>query len=259
MREIMNTKTAIFFFATLAFGAAGCISGCSNSDPEPPAYSVPAGPVRGRPRAEVPPEPANVEAESVGPEDSKVEPAQSPHPAVELAIRFLPEAPTTDDDISVQVFGYGDIPPTYVWFRNENEILRGIKPTLKKGGFEKGDRIKVEVIAGENRGKASLTIANRPPIFTSVPPLIEKGTLYEADIQGRDPDGDKVFLLLPAPVAGVRVNEMKLIVDPAQFGSEKRTIPVGLSDGENVAGYLYTIQIKATTTPGKPEVTGSQK
>jgi hypothetical protein len=61
------------------------------------------------------------------------------------------------------------------------------------------------------------------------------------EVQGFDPDSDAVWLKLPANVPGVRAAGLNLEFD-LDFVTEKRSIPVILTDGTDDTAFLYSVR-----------------
>jgi hypothetical protein len=166
-----------------------------------------------------------------------------------LRVNILPESPTSSDDLRA-VFNEGGNALTLRWEKN-GQVLEGENaPRLAKSHFAKGDVITLNVTAGSQEGKASVTIANSPPEIRSVrftPDQICRGVNVTAVPEGIDADGEEIRYECKWIINGEETTEDSLVLTSDRF-KKGDTISVAITpfDGSG-AGKTYRSQ--AITVP----------
>lgn len=124
--------------------------------------------------------------------------AQAPPPVSSgaqggLAVKILPEAPLSTNDLQAAVSGKGNA--ALQWHLNNVPLAGENAPALPRGRFSKGDRVTVTAAADGSEVSASVTIGNAPPRVISVPfspQALYAGVDLTVTPVAADADGDTV-------------------------------------------------------------------
>lgn len=161
----------------------------------------------------------------VTPYDGKVEgkPARAADrvvgntPPVVRAVVLEPNGAKAGDPIQAIVDGNdvdGDaVRYTYRWLRNNQVASEGEQDSLDTTGFLRDDVVAVAVIPHDKdiQGKEVMsqpvTLANRPPKFTSTAPASVAQGQFNYGVTAVDPENDPVAFLLEAAPPGMTIDE----------------------------------------------------
>ena len=132
-------------------------------------------------------------------------------------IRFEPFPPRVGDRLMAHVkaedVDRDDITYRFRWSRNDNMLTEGEDRSLDLTGFQRGDRIRLEVIVedaettAEPQRSESIEIVNSPPEITSTPPSRIEGVKYEYTLTARDRDGDALVYRLESGPDDMKLDE----------------------------------------------------
>jgi len=170
-----------------------------------------------------------------------------------LAVKILPEAPVSTDDLQAQcTCGEG---VTYTWEKNGQPLDLGNAAVLPRSRFVKRDRITVSARLGSETGSTTVVIGDAPPRVTSVtflPENICRGVDITAAPAASDPDGDEVSFSYKWSVNGQELTENTPVLKGDRFKKGDRvSLTVVPSDGE-VDGPAYATA--SITIPGAAPV-----
>jgi len=134
--------------------------------------------------------------------------------------QILPEKPMVESDLSLLVQCQdpeGDsISYEYQWLKNDQEIPGENKSVLAKGGFRKGDSLRVRVVAGDGKLKGQpflsepVQVVNSPPMIQEVriePTAVHIHDHPKVTVKGADKDGDFVYYTYQWEINGNPVSE----------------------------------------------------
>jgi hypothetical protein len=125
-------------------------------------------------------------------------------------LRALPEGMDADNDPMVY---------TYRWYRNDEVMAGATGPTLALAGLNRGDRVTVEVKAGDGATESTwmrsdpFALENHPPQFTSQPTsprASDEQFRYQA--VATDPDGDPLAFDLVSAPPGMSVDSQGQVI-----------------------------------------------
>ncbi len=125
---------------------------------------------------------------------------------------------------------------TYRWLRNNQVVLEGEQDFLDTAGFLRDDVVAVAVIphdkdaTGKEVMSQLVTLANRPPKFTSTAPASMAQGLLNYAVTAVDPENDPVTFLLEAAPPGMTIDErtghIQWVVPTASTGSYRVRVVV---------------------------------
>ncbi len=161
-------------------------------------------------------------------------------PPVVRAVVLGPIEPKAGDAIKATVDANdmdGDaIRYTYRWLRNNQVVLEGEQDSLDTAGFLRDDVVAVAVIphdkdaTGKEVMSQLVTLANRPPKFTSTAPASMAQGLLNYAVTAVDPENDPVTFLLEAAPPGMTIDErtghIQWVVPTASTGSYRVRVVV---------------------------------
>jgi len=132
------------------------------------------------------------------------------------------------------------------WLVNNANAAENDKGQLETTGFKKNDRITAMVTPydGEDRGtpypSTYLTLSNRNPDITSVPPEGLQDGVYVYQVVAKDLDGDPVtFSLVTAP-AGMTIDKNSGLIrwqPPVSESRQQMSVKIAANDGDG--GVVY--------------------
>lgn len=111
-----------------------------------------------------------------------------------VMLELLPEQPTVLNPLALHVSGAEGV-VTIRWEKN-GQVLEGqTSARLSAELFSRGDVVTAVVSTAAGEARAQTTIGNAPPRVTQVvvqPAKVYRGVNLTAEVQGEDPDGDRV-------------------------------------------------------------------
>lgn len=138
------------------------------------------------------------------------------------------------DDVSLQ----------YQWFKNGDAASIGTGPSLSVQNVARGDKVAVEVVAGDGQASTApvrsepFTVDNRPPEFTSqprVPRATDKEFRYQAGAVDRD--GDPLHYELVSAPNGMTVDATGMVVWPLPAPDQRNgEFPVAIKVTDSKGG-----------------------
>ena len=205
----------------------------------------------------------------VTPYDGKVEgkPTRGPEkvvgntPPLVRTIVLEPNGAKAGDPVKVVVDGNdvdGDmVRYSYRWLRNNQVVLEGEQDVLDTVGFARDDVVAVAVIPHdrEAQGKEVLsqpiTLANRPPKFTSTAPASMAQGQFSYAVTVVDPENDPVTFLLESAPPGMTIDErtghIQWAIPAAANGSY--AVKVVVKDSrEGWASQEFAVGLKSTVS-----------
>ncbi|MEQ1831641.1 MAG: putative Ig domain-containing protein [Candidatus Eisenbacteria bacterium] len=131
----------------------------------------------------------------------------------------------------------------YRWFRNDQPIAGATEDRIAMGGFQRSDRIAVEVVAVAARAESGplksepFAFDNHPPQFSAAPTALSPGqSVLRYQAAATDPDGDALHWELAEAPAG-------MVVDAT--GAITWTPPTGTREAGD-----YTVKLRVTDGKG---------
>lgn len=119
-----------------------------------------------------------------------------------------------------------DITYTYTWLINDDEQLFENSATLPSILFQRDDRIALVVTPsdGEDVGQpfrtGELVVANAPPYFVSLPPVLEpESVTYRYAVRAVDPDNDPLAYSLEMAPVGMTIDKKSGMLNWQMDGS----------------------------------------
>lgn len=138
-------------------------------------------------------------------------------PPVVRAVVLEPSGVKAGDPIKATVDGSdmdGDaVRYTYRWLRNSQVVSEGEQDSLNTEGFSRDDVVAVAIIPHDSntQGKEVMsqpvTLANRPPKFTSTAPASMAQGKFSYAVTAVDPENDPVTFLLEAAPPGMTIDD----------------------------------------------------
>jgi Putative Ig domain len=202
---------------------------------------------------------------NVTPSDGKVKGETFVSPSVEIlnsppvikGITIEPKVAYVNDDLKAFVQGYdadGDsINYTYHWERNGAVLSEENTSALAANRFKKGDSIAVTVIphdgeiSGTPKKTEPITMANSPPIITSIPPTRTVGNSYTYQVKANDADNDPVIFSLRTAPEGMTIDKEGGIIrwDIREGDKRTHTIEIEVSDSDGATSFQrYTLSVE---------------
>lgn len=130
---------------------------------------------------------------------------------------------------------------TYRWWKNETLAHEGEDAEFDTAGFDRGDRLSVEVIvsdgvtAGRPVRSAALTVGNSPPRIASRPATMLHDGQFSYQVEAVDAESDAMTFSLESAPTGMTIDQQKGLVTwrvtPGQTGAHKVRILVTDSQG----------------------------
>ena len=205
----------------------------------------------------------------VTPYDGKVEGPQTRAPEkvvgntspVVRAVVLEPNGAKAGDSIKAVVDGNdadGDaIRYSYRWLRNNQVVSEGEQDSLDTTGFMRDDVVAVAVIPHDRdaQGKEVLsqpiTLANRPPKFTSTAPASMAQGQFTYAVMAVDPENDPVTFLLESAPPGMTIDErtgrIQWVVPAVATGSY--SVKVVVKDSrEGWASQEFNVGLKSSSS-----------
>jgi hypothetical protein len=165
-----------------------------------------------------------------------------------VPVRILPEMPKSSDDLVASFSEKGGF--TISWEKNGVSLNNGNNPKLSRENFRKKDRITVTACKGEQKGSATVIIANSPPKVASVsfsPSDIHGGIDIAAVPVASDPDGDDVRFESKWSVNGAEVPDGGLVLKVSSFKrGDKISVLVTPYDMEGAGPRYKTREIQVS-------------
>jgi hypothetical protein len=152
---------------------------------------------------------------------------------------------------------------TYEWLVN-GEVVRGAdEASFDTSELLRGDKLqaRVRVSDGEDESplaeSMTLTLANRPPKFAGLPPIATEDGSFRADLEARDPDGDRGlrYRVVEGP-AGLTVDSVtgRLAWHPGAQDAGNHPVAVAVADS---LGAESTLRFELTVASGAAAKTAS--
>lgn len=187
----------------------------------------------------------DVTSDAIGLDDSLVAPIASEVNYKGARVWFDPPEPLPGDTLRV-VFA-SDISSSeraqILWLHNQIPVttitghrLLILEPSL----YRKGHYVQAVVSAPGWQEEIGVRIRNRAPVVEAMGKPVQAGERFVLDVRGSDPEGDSIWLELPANSPGIEAAGMQILIDPQRV-LEPRSVPVALTDGYNQTTFLLPL------------------
>ena len=107
--------------------------------------------------------------------------------------------------------------------------------------YGKGHLVQALVQAPGWQEELSARVFNQPPVVQKFDRPVQSGPRYVVHVRGTDPEGDELWLSLPANSPGIDVSGLQVWIDPLSI-TQPRSVPIALTDGDQETVFLLHLK-----------------
>jgi hypothetical protein len=188
-------------------------------------------------------------------------------PPIVNTIQMKPFPPRVGDRLTAYVeaedIDHDALRLTFRWRHNNDVVSEGEERALDLTGFQRGDRILLEVLVADDEATGiplrsrPIEIVNSPPEITSRPPARIAGRRYEYRLTATDRDGDDLVYRLEHGPPEMEFDEKTQTIRWFPADTVKGSFPVRVSvsdgQGDEQAVQEFNVIIGGGTTPETPK------